>query len=325
MMDIKAIQPKVTSLIQKAFLNQKLTHAYLFSGEPGAGKKDVAFWMAKRFFCINPIHNEPCMKCTECKRIDSTNHPDLHFIEPDGQSIKIEQIRSLQREFHFKGVESDKKCYIIEHVDRMTVQAANSLLKFLEEPNGTSLAILLTENKNRMLDTIISRVQVYNFQQVSSDVLYKNLLKEGLDSDAAYLLSNITKSVTRGKELLEDEWFLNAKDLFINTLEEFARNPFGAVVKIQTEWPDVFSDKKKQQISMDLLAIWFQEVLYSQLGRKVSLIEHAQLIEQFSNRMLINDLVTILEEVVSAKAKLRSNTNYVLVLEQLLQIALKAA
>ena len=324
-MDIKAIQPKVTTLIQKAFSNQKLTHAYLFSGEPGAGKKDVAFWMAKRFFCLNPIHNEPCMKCTECKRIDSTNHPDLHFIEPDGQSIKIEQIRSLQREFHFKGVESDKKCYIIEHVDRMTVQAANSLLKFLEEPNGTSLAILLTENKNRMLDTIISRVQVYKFQQVSSEVLYKNLLNEGLDPDAAYLLSNITKSVTRGKELLEEAWFLNAKNLFFNTLEEFANNPFGAVVKIQTEWPEVFSDKKKQHISMQLFAIWFQEVLYSQLGRRVSLNEHAQLIEHFRNHFLINDLVSILEEVVTAKEKLRSNTNYILVLEQLLQKASLAA
>lgn len=324
-MDIKAIQPKVTTLIQKAFSNQKLTHAYLFSGEPGAGKKDVAFWMAKRFFCLNPIHNEPCMKCIECKRIDSTNHPDLHFIEPDGQSIKIEQIRSLQREFHFKGVESDKKCYIIDHVDRMTVQAANSLLKFLEEPNGTSLAILLTENKNRMLDTIISRVQVYKFQQVSSEVLYKNLLNEGLDPDAAYLLSNITKSVTRGKELLEEAWFLNAKNLFFNTLEEFANNPFGAVVKIQTEWPEVFSDKKKQQVSMQLFAIWFQEVLYSQLGRRVSLNEHAQLIEHFRNHFLINDLVSILEEVVTAKEKLRSNTNYILVLEQLLQKASLAA
>ncbi|WP_413774784.1 hypothetical protein [Cytobacillus firmus] len=69
-----------------AFFEKKLY--IIFSGEPGAGKKDVTFWMAKRFFCLNPIYNKPCMKCTECKRIDSTNHPDLHFIEPDGQSIK---------------------------------------------------------------------------------------------------------------------------------------------------------------------------------------------------------------------------------------------
>ncbi|MFX3864258.1 DNA polymerase III subunit delta', partial [Streptococcus suis] len=91
---------------------------------------------------------------------DSGNHPDVHWIEPDGQSIKKGQIEALQEEFSKTGVESNQKLYIIRHADKMTNNAANSLLKFLEEPHRGTTAVLLTEQYHRMLPTIISRCQV---------------------------------------------------------------------------------------------------------------------------------------------------------------------
>src|SRR5690606_36803569 len=103
------------------------------------------------------------MNCTQCKRIQSGNHPDVHIIKPDGQSIKIEQISFLQKEFTYTGLESNRKVYIIEEADKMTVNAANRLLKFLEEPNQETVAILITSQIGKMLDTIVSRCQRITF------------------------------------------------------------------------------------------------------------------------------------------------------------------
>ncbi|WP_066297551.1 DNA polymerase III subunit delta' [Bacillus sp. FJAT-29937] len=319
-MSILKMQPKVGSLIQKAFRNQKLVHAYLFSGEAGVGKKDMAFWMAKRFFCLEQSNNEPCHQCGNCKRIDSMNHPDLHFVEPDGQSIKIDQIRMLQKEFQYKGVESEKKCYIIQDVDKMTVQAANSLLKFLEEPNGHSLAILLTENRHRMLDTILSRVQVYQFQPLNEKDLLTSYLDLGLDEDSAFLLSKSTTSFSLGQTYLEDNWFQQAKSLLFQTMDEFIQNPYGATVTIQTEWPALFSDKEKQQISIKLLTIWFQQIVNATLNREVGIKNEHALLKDYKERIGVVQATEILDELIYSKGKLRSNTHYILVLEQICKV-----
>ena len=96
----------------------------------------------------------PCEECINCKRINHGNHPDIHIVEPDGLSIKKQQIHQLQEEFSKTGVESNQKLYMIYHADKMTVNAANSLLKFLEEPHEQTYAVLITEQPQKMLPTI---------------------------------------------------------------------------------------------------------------------------------------------------------------------------
>lgn len=316
-MSVLTHQPKVTSLIQKAIKQGKLSHAYLFAGEPGVGKEQIALWMAKQFFCKDNGIEGPCNECSECKRIDSMNHPDLHFLEPDGQSIKIDQIRSLQKEFHYKGVESNKKCYIIKHVDKMTVQAANSLLKFLEEPNGQSLAILITENKHRLLDTIISRVQMYQFQPLKEEDVLSSFLNKGIEGEVATLLSKVTKSVSKGEELLEEEWFLEAKELLFATLQQFLESPFDAIITMQTEWPVVFSDKEKQQISLNLFTVWFREVVNIGLNREIRLEGKKSLLESYKRQFSVFHATEMIEHIIEGRGMLRSNANYVMVLERI--------
>src|SRR5690625_728953 len=140
------------------------------------------------YFCEHKQNETtPCLSCVQCKRIQSGNHPDVHMIEPDGQSIKKEQIHFLQKEFTYSGLESNKKVYIISEAEKMTTIAQNRLLKFIEEPNRETVAILLTDHLGGMLETIISRCQRIPFNTLSTDDVVLQFQKEGLSESNAKL------------------------------------------------------------------------------------------------------------------------------------------
>ena len=126
-------QQKAKRILQHALSSGKVSHAYLFTGPPGSGRMAMANAFAKALFCTGGS-NDACGHCLECRKFDHGNQPDLHIVEPEGASIKIDQIRELQRELSYKNIGSERKIYIIGRVETMTLQAANSLLKFLEEP-----------------------------------------------------------------------------------------------------------------------------------------------------------------------------------------------
>lgn len=162
---LNKMQPTVMKMLKNSIVKGRLSHAYLFEGMKGTGKRETSLFLAKSIFCENPIDQFiPCESCHHCKRIESGNHPDVHMIEPDGLSIKKNQIKMLQEEFFKSGVESKKKLYILFHADRMTASAQNSLLKFLEEPNSETTAILITEQVQQILPTILSRCQIISFK-----------------------------------------------------------------------------------------------------------------------------------------------------------------
>ena len=308
---------KVKNALNKSFTNNKIAHAYIFEGPAGAKKRETAFWMTKRFLCSSLKGNTACGVCAECKRVDSINHPDVHLIEPDGQSIKIEQIRSLQKEFAYKGVETDKKVYIIQDVDKMTNQAANCLLKFLEEPNGETLAILLTERKNRLLPTIISRCQLYTFSPLQEKDLEKIYSNKGISRDKRVVLSKVTSDVDYGLALMEDNWLDKALGNIANFLNEYLLDPYSALIYLQSEWVDFFSDKKKQQLGLDLLLLAFKDM--SQLGikRPIVLSHLIPVYEQWYSRFSLVSILEIIEELLESKGKLQSNSSFLMIVENI--------
>lgn len=161
-------QPLASRTIMNSFNKNRISHAYLLQGGRGTGKKKIAMLLAKTLFCANKQGPEPCQVCNVCKRIESQNHPDVHWIEPEGRSIKIEQVQHLQKEFTYTGLESNQKVYVVTHADTLTINAANRILKFLEEPNRQTTAILLTENIQSIIPTIRSRCQIIDLQPLNS-------------------------------------------------------------------------------------------------------------------------------------------------------------
>lgn len=176
----------VKNMLKQAITHQKVSHSYLFIGISGIGKKMLATEFAKAVLCLE--QNKICNTCKSCVEFDSNNNPDFLYVRPEGNSIKIEQIRELQKRIQEKPIISSKKVYIIDDADFMTKEAQNCLLKTLEEPPEFATIILIGSNENSFLTTIKSRCMILRFKPIVDSEM-----KQYLDKN--YQMNNITQNI----------------------------------------------------------------------------------------------------------------------------------
>ncbi|MBY0086880.1 DNA polymerase III subunit delta' [Brevibacillus brevis] len=311
-------QPRAQELLSHSLRNERLAHAYLLAGPKGSGKKQMALHLAKSLFC-SEREADACGACVTCRRIEGGNHPDVLFITPDGASIKIDQIRSLQKEMAMRAVESSRKVYIIEHVDKMTTQAANSLLKFLEEPPAGVLALLLTEHSHAILPTILSRCQIVQFSPVSAESIAEKLRAEGVLAGMAQVASHITTNVEEAMTLSQSESFAQLRNLVIQLVQECKQRNSSALLTIHDMLQK--SDKSKEELPLflDLLILWLRDILYLQVGRHAHLINSDQQ-DVLQGQALVwtkAELLRGIDLVMETKNRIERNANAQLALERL--------
>lgn len=164
----------IKEMLKTALQNKTISHSYLFVGITGIGKKLLAQEFAKQILCLE--QNQNC-RCKSCIEFESQNHPDYMVIEPDGNSIKIEQIRFLQKKIQEKPIIASKKVYIINEAEKMTTEAQNCLLKTLEEPPEFATIILIGTQENLFLPTIKSRCMILKFMAIEDEKI-KQYLQE---------------------------------------------------------------------------------------------------------------------------------------------------
>lgn len=166
--EYQKIQPIPWTILKREINKNKLAHAYLFESNGYIGTFDLALALAKTLLCpYNYSNNQKCVNCTQCNNIDNGNYPEIKIIEADGMWIKKEQLLELQEQFSTKSVINKRKIYIIKDADKLNNVAANSLLKFIEEPEENIIAILISPTRYQLLDTIVSRCQIISFNQTS--------------------------------------------------------------------------------------------------------------------------------------------------------------
>jgi DNA polymerase-3 subunit delta' len=205
----------IKEMLAKAIENETLSHSYLFVGTQGIGKKLLAKEMAKKILSF-----------------DGESHPDFMCIEPEENSIKIAQIRILQKKIQEKPIIADKKVYIIDNADTMTVEAQNCLLKTLEEPPEFAIIILIGSQESAFLTTIKSRCMIVKFGPIQEDKIIQfmknNYAIEGISQNQlemfqgsigkAILLKDKQEQYGKIEDMIEN---LNQKDLIeIVTLAE---------------------------------------------------------------------------------------------------------
>ncbi|HLS08967.1 DNA polymerase III subunit delta' [Lentibacillus sp.] len=318
--EIAKIQPLASKIITNSIKRDRVSHAYLLQGERGTGKEAIALLLAKTLFCSNRSGVEPCRECNECKRIESGNHPDVHWIEPDGQSIRKEQIEHLQKEFTYSGLESDQKVYVVKGADTLTPNASNRILKFLEEPSKKTTAILMTENSSSIIPTIHSRCQVIDLKPLNPQTVQRQLIDYGFPRRTAVLLSTLTNNLDEAISLGEDEWFAQARKLMIQLIETISTNPNDAFLFIHQQWMPHFRERSQQEQGLDLLLLAFKDILYCHIGKEDNTVVFAKDDGKIENLVMFfsqEKLLDILNKLLDAKRKLRQNVNPTLVMEQL--------
>jgi len=216
-MKLAESQSKLFEEFSQIIRENRLSHAYLFSGD--FGSLDMAIWLAQSRFCVTPENSLPCGRCRPCRLIAQADFSDVKLVEPQGQIIKTDTIRQLTREFSQSSFEGQAQVFIIRDADKMHVNAANSLLKFIEEPQSQIYIFLLTADDSRMLPTIKSRAQLFYFPK--NRVYLEDLLqKEGLLLTQAKVLADFAKDEAQALELAKDNKVLD----LVNTVERFSQS-----------------------------------------------------------------------------------------------------
>jgi len=318
-MSITERQPFLTKHFAKLIRENKLVHAYLLSGAEGTGKIELAKWIAKGIFCLNSQNGVPCLKCSECNRIENNNHPDVVTIMPDGLSIKVEQIRYLKSEFNKSGVESDRKVFIIQDAQKMSIGAANSLLKFLEEPSGNITAFLLTSEPQKLLPTIISRCQEVEMQQLTSGQLEQELISEGISEKNSHILANLAQSVVEAKKINDNENFDKILATVNNWYRKLLRKDLLSFVMIQSKIIGLIQNKEDQNLVLQVIILTVRDTVLERFGLTEEIVFKGNIdfIQQNTAQIVNSKLVNGLNLVVESNRKLASNISMQNMLETL--------
>ena len=210
---------KIKESLQNSVKSGRISHSYLFIGIDGIGKKMIANEFAKMILCLDK-NNKYCNNCKSCIEFDTNNNPDFKIIKPDGNSIKIEQIREIQDKIAEKPIISNKKVYIIDDADKMTQEAQNCLLKTLEEPPEYATIILIGSNETAFLSTIKSRCIILHFEKIKDEEIAKFIReKYQIEIDNQNLLKAAQGSIGKAIQLKEDEEIYSKIDEIISNLE----------------------------------------------------------------------------------------------------------
>lgn len=202
--------------LQRAMVQDKVVHSYLFLGNEGIGKSLVALEFAKALNCLEGDHRvDGCDRCVSCNKIGHLLHPDVSLIEPEGQTLKVEQVREMQKALAYRPYEGRRRVFVLTAVDRMAPHMSNTLLKTLEEPPLHTVIILLANSPKWILPTILSRCQPIRFNPLSPHLVSDWLMKEkGLEETDARLLASLSEgSPGKALEIKEEIAAIPRKEL----------------------------------------------------------------------------------------------------------------
>jgi DNA polymerase III delta' subunit len=179
---------RTKQILKKSLERNRIPNSLLFSGPEGVGKREVALVLAKAMNCLKN-RSDACDVCASCQSITKGNFPDVRILFPEKNVLKIEQMREMKQTAYLKPMVGRKRIFIIDQAEKMNDEAANSVLKILEEPPSFTHLILITHNPYLIIPTIKSRCQDLNFSQISRHNIEKVLRERGEEEGKARIIS----------------------------------------------------------------------------------------------------------------------------------------
>lgn len=259
-------QGGAVNFLTDSISGKKVSHAYMFIGPGGVGKKMAALNFAKALNCLDPKgmlaggeNVDACDTCAQCRKIDAFGHPDVTVISPDKESsgLGIDKIRAITKDISLKPYEGRKKVYILDHADSMRHEAQNALLKTLEEPPSDSVIILIVENINYIFSTVQSRAKRVRFFPLPSEAIEKILVeKHGLDKDDAGILSRVSAGSPGRALIYKEEDFFGKRTRLINSLKH------GSFLDSDVDR----LSKTDLKVLLEVMLTWYRDILVAKAG-----------------------------------------------------------
>ena len=307
---------RIVEVLQRSLRSGKTAHSYLFEGVPGCGRKKTAVTLIKALFCT-VLPDDACGACPSCRKIDGGNHPDIHLIAPlpDKRDISIEQLREMQHVLSLRPYEAPRKVCIIDPAERMSVNAANSLLKTLEEPPGNALIILLTENAGMLLPTVRSRCQLIRFAPLSPEHVLSLLIRNGMTPDTAALVAPMsTGSIQRALEL-DNESLVARREAVLSKVGQLSIHQISTVFDAAEE---LSGNRDTTLELLDLLLSFFRDAVHLGAGsREIVNRSVKPAIESIAAKRSFPRNLELLEHIYETRRAVQRNANPKLALDHL--------
>lgn len=314
-------QPIIYKTFVNAFKNHTLSHAYLLVGNPGTPLYEVAQYLAKSILCDDPSPLA-CNNCITCMRIDSDNYPDIIKLDGSKAIIKKEDVLNIENRFEKTAFETKGiMIYIVNQVENMRVEAVNSMLKFLEEPESEIYAFLTTNNVNNIPPTIVSRCQVLPLISMPRDKVIRDAQGLLVEQDDAELLSYFYNDGELIYDFLMDEEesdnYKEAKKALNGLLDVMSGgNRKDVVYYSQTNIVPLIKTKEELRFFVDLLSQVYEDVLNVQLNREISLKFYEEILRNLSTKL--PHVQSSLVEILKTRNVINLNVNIGLLIDHLI-------
>lgn len=295
------------AFLLQAIKNDKVAHAYIFSGPSGIGKASVAINFAKALNCPGGSGGIPCDSCASCRKIDAVSHPDVRLMRSNTDSAftGIDDVRGMIKDAALRPYEGRRKVYIIDGAEALTHQAQGALLKTFEEPSRETVIILVVENPENILPTILSRGEVVKFFPIKKDEVKDILIKEhGVDIARAHILAGLSAGrIGEAVKKVSDERFFERRSHIIDALLE---KTFFDTEKEKPSREEIKSE-------LDIMLTWFRDILITKAdpagGVDIINVDRKESIAREAKALDFEYLDRVIHEIMATDSHLDSNVN----------------
>jgi DNA polymerase-3 subunit delta' len=313
---------RIKKLLKRAVAEGRVGQGLILAGPRGVGKRHFALALAQAVNCLRPKDGDACGECAACRKIAAGEHIDVETISPDGQFIKISQMREMSEKAQYRPYDGRRRVYIIDEADRLNQQAANSILKVLEEPPDTTLLALVTSKPYALLDTIRSRCQMLSFAPLTAAELetflkanYKRPIEE------TRMLARLARgSIGRALEI-DLGVYREQRGLMLDIIESLAITRDTIKLLGAAEHLGRKLEKSEFENHLDVLMVLLADLSHLKLGEPAESLTNSDIagrLERAAEMVTIEQISEWAERIEAVLQGLTRNVNRQLAMEAML-------